>query len=106
MATETTTRLVDDLDCKSDADTAVRHTWQGQDFESDLSTKNADEFAEVLQPYLAASRKAGRSASSRSGKKAALDMRAVRACAHENGIKISPRGRIRSSVIEHYQAAQ
>lgn len=105
MATETTTRLIDDLDNKSDADTTIRYTWQGQDFEIDPSKRNADECSEVMKPYLAASR-AVRSGSSRGGKKGAVDMRAVRAWAQENGVEVSPRACISSEVIEQYQAAQ
>jgi hypothetical protein len=115
MATKTVTRLTDDID-GSDADTTIAYTFDGQSYEIDLSEKNADEFREALAPYVAASRKVGRassssprrSTSSRSSAPAAADVdpRAVRAWAQENGVEVSPRGRISAKVIEQYRAAQ
>ena len=112
MAKETTIRLIDDID-GGDADTTVAYTWQGQSYEIDLSTKNADEFAEAMAPYLSASRKAGRGSSSGpSGRRGsalpkasdALDPKKIRAWAAENGVDVSPRGRINAKVLEQYRA--
>lgn len=114
MAKETTTRLIDDLD-GSDADSTVHYTWQGQAYEIDLNDKNAEEFAGALAPYLAASRKVGRgsgggSSSRRSASTAKpageVDPKKVRQWAQENGIEVSPRGRINAKLIEQYKAAQ
>ena len=112
MAKQTTTRLVDDID-GGDADTTVAYTWQGQSYEIDLSTKNADEFAEVMAPYVSASRKTARASSGQSGRRSAalpkasdaLDPRKIRAWAAENGVDVSPRGRINAKVLEQYRAA-
>lgn len=112
MAKKTTTRLVDDID-GGDADTTVAYTWQGQSYEIDLSTKNADEFAEAMAPYLSASRKAGRGSSVTSGRRGpalpkasdALDPKKIRAWAAENGVEVSSRGRINAKVLEQYRAA-
>jgi hypothetical protein len=113
MAQQTTTRLVDDLD-GSDADTTVAYTWQGQSYEIDLNHKNVEEFQEALAPYLSASRKAGRASSGASGRRSAattkasdaLDPKKIRAWAAENGVAVSPRGRINAKVLEQYRAAQ
>jgi hypothetical protein len=112
MAKKTTTSLVDDID-GSDADTTVTYTWQGQAYEIDLSTKNAEEFAEAMAPYLSASRKAGRGSSGASARRGsalpkasdALDPRKIRVWAAENGVEVSPRGRINAKVLEQYRAA-
>lgn len=114
MAKETMTRLVDDLD-GSDAETTVSYTWQGQAYEIDLNRKNAEEFHEALAPYLSASRKAGRGGGS-SGRTARrttpattsgdVDPKAVRQWAKEQGLDVSPRGRINAKIVEQYRAAQ
>jgi hypothetical protein len=113
MAKETTTRLIDDLD-GSDADSTVSYTWQGQAYEIDLNDKNAEEFADALAPYLAASRKVGRGSSGAASRRSAstakpagdVDPKKVRQWAQENGIEVSPRGRINAKVVEQYKAAQ
>ncbi len=112
MATKTTTTLIDDID-GSTADTTVAYTWEGQAYEIDLSDKNADEFREVMAPYLAASRNAGRppapgrrrpNSAAASGP-ADVNPKEVRAWATEQGIEVSARGRINASVLEQYRAA-
>lgn len=112
MAKQTTTRLVDDLD-GSDADTTVTYTWQGQSYEIDLNDKNVEEFQEALVPYLSASRNVGRASSGSSGRRTtaapkasdALDPKRIRVWAAENGVEVSPRGRINAKVLEQYRAA-
>lgn len=107
MATETIHRLVDDLD-GSDAAGTYEYEWQGQRYAIDLSDKNAKKFADAIAPYVSASRKVGRGASSSRGKakSSEVDMRAVRAWAEANGVEVSPRGRISGKVLEQYRAAQ
>jgi hypothetical protein len=113
MAKETTTRLVDDVD-GSDADTTVTYTWQGQAYEIDLNQKNVDEFQEAIAPYLSASRKVGRGSNSASTTRRStaakgsgdIDPKKVREWARENGLDVSPRGRINAKVVEQYRAAQ
>ena len=113
MAKETTTRLVDDLD-GSDADTTVTYTWQGQAYEIDLNQKNVDEFQEAIAPYLSASRKVGRGSSgAATGRRSTpakgsgdIDPKKVREWAKENGLDVSPRGRINARIVEQYRAAQ
>lgn len=111
MAKQTTTRLVDDIDGQSEADTTVVYEWQGQRYEIDLTQQNADEFRDALAPYLSASRKVGRAGSSarRSNESKAggdIDPKAVRAWAKEQGLEVSPRGRINAKLLERYKAAR
>jgi hypothetical protein len=109
MAKQTVTRLVDDLD-KSEADRSVRFSWQGTTYEIDLSDKNAKAFEKAISPYLDAARRVSggsrRSATRRPAPKAAVDLTAVRTWAAANGHKIADRGRIASSVLDAFHAAQ
>ena len=111
MATETITRLIDDLD-GSDAQRTVTFAWDGRTYEIDLSRKNAAAFEKTLKPYLAAARNARPTPrSSARGKPAATsarrrDLQAIRDWAKANGHEVSDRGRVPSAVIEAYRAAQ
>lgn len=108
MATETISRLVDDIS-GGEATQTISYAWSGQAYEIDLNDKNAEEFAEVLAPYVSASRKVGRSTGAKAAKApqavGEVDVKAVRAWAAEQGIDINPRGRIKSSVLEQYRAS-
>jgi hypothetical protein len=115
MATETSTKLLDDLD-GTVADRTVTFTWEGVSYELDLSKKNASKLTKEIAPYVEASRKlvttrrrtttktrAGRPAKAAESTGAA-DPTAVRAWAAENGFEISARGRISSAVLAAYSA--
>ena len=110
MAQHTTVTLVDDLD-GSEAEEQVQFAVDGRSYEIDLSTKNAEKLRESLAPYVSAARRvSGRSiststASNGSSASGRAINRAVREWAVEQGMKISERGRIPSSVLEAYHAA-
>ena len=61
MATEVTTRLRDDID-GSVADRTVSFSWEGTQYEIDLSKKNLAGLDAILAPYVAASRRIGANA--------------------------------------------
>lgn len=124
MATKTTTTLTDDLD-GSEAQVTLSYTWQGQPYEIDLNDANAQTFADALAPYLAASRKVGRKTGRATARRATtsplpgatsgaatvdgvgdFDPKAVRAWAKDNGIELSPRGRLSHAILEQYRVAQ
>lgn len=113
MATETITRLIDDLD-GSDAQRTVTFAWDGQTYEVDLSKKNGAAFEKTMKPYLAAARSARTtparpSARSRPAATSALrrrELQTIRAWARTNGHEVSDRGRVPASVIDAYEAAQ
>jgi hypothetical protein len=113
MATETITRLIDDLD-GSDAQRTVTFGWDGRTYEVDLSKKNVAAFEKIMKPYLAAARsaQATTSRSSTRGRAAATgrgrrrDVQAIREWARANGHEVSDRGRISASIFEAYEAAQ
>jgi hypothetical protein len=59
MAIETKSRLVDDVDKTSTAVGAVQFSFNGKDYEIDLSQEHIDEFTDQMQPWITNSRKRG-----------------------------------------------
>jgi len=113
MAQEVILKLVDDLD-GSEATETVMFGLDGENFEIDLSAKNAAALRKALDRYRGSARasSAGRGApaSGRRGRgksrgRGEIDPKAVRVWATENGIDISTRGRIPSEVLDKYKAA-
>ncbi|GAA1396216.1 Lsr2 family protein [Pseudonocardia kongjuensis] len=112
MAQQTTITLIDDID-GSEADEQVEFAVDGRAYEIDLSAANAERLRESLAPFVAAARRAGGrrssapAASSSNGSSASerAANRAVREWAIAQGMKISERGRIPSSVLQAYQNA-
>jgi hypothetical protein len=110
MARETVVRLLDDLD-GSAAETSIRFAWSGVEYEIDLSQANAHAFETAVAPYLAAAQRVRRRpAGVRGGVRRVSggkpDQSVVRAWAAENGYAVSTRGRLSSTLIEAYEAAQ
>jgi hypothetical protein len=112
VATETITRLVDDLDGGA-AERTIVFGWDGHTYEIDLSKKNITAFEKALKPYLAAARTT-RSTITRVPRRGArsgpatkrADLQSIRDWARANGHDVSDRGRIAASVIEAYDAAR
>jgi hypothetical protein len=110
MATQTTTKLVDDLDGGT-ADRTVTFGWEGHTFEIDLSKKNIAALDGALKPYIEAGRRARASAGR--GRPGAAVRRSgarrgaipdLRQWARANGHEISDRGRISAAVVAAYEA--
>lgn len=112
MAKQTVTTLVDDIDGSKAAET-VTFGLDGATYEIDVNEAHAADLREVLAPFLSVARKVSgtggraRSVPSSPRQRGAsdLDPKAVRAWAEEHGVAVSPRGRIRSDVLEQYRAA-
>jgi Lsr2 len=106
MAQTITVALEDDLD-GGPADETVRFGFGGTDYEIDLSTKNADAFRRQLAPFIEHARKTGRGPRRRPGRTAPSREHSadIRAWAKDQGITVSDRGRIPTSVAKQYQAA-
>lgn len=105
--TVTTTEYTDDLDGTSAAAT-VQFGWDGSQYEIDLSRSNVRAFEKAIKPYIDAGRKVRgtRSKANARGKAAAKhDLSAIRAWAKSSGFDVSERGRIATSVVEAYHAA-
>ena len=80
MATKTIVSFHDDL-TDEPADTTVSFGLDGRDYEIDLTNENAEEFREMLDTYMHAGRKVGRTRRRRRGSSpvADVDPKAVRA---------------------------
>jgi len=111
LARTTTVQLTDDIDGSPAAET-VRFAIDGRTYEIDLSAQHVDGLRNSLAPFIAAARRAGRvDASSRRGQRRherpqGSDSRAVRAWAKQNGVAVSPTGRIPVAVHAQYTSAQ
>jgi hypothetical protein len=111
MATKTQVVLVDDL-TGDPADTTVKFALDKTEYEIDLSNESAAEMREALSRYTKAARKVSGGGGERRGARApkatspsSYDPAAVRAWAAGQGIKVSPRGRIKADVVEQFRAA-
>jgi hypothetical protein len=106
MAQRVTVALEDDLD-GGPADESVRFGLDGADYEIDLSTKNATAFRKQLASFVEHARRGGRGQPRRGVRSSASRERSgdIRAWAKEQGIAVSERGRIPTSVVEQYQGA-
>jgi hypothetical protein len=106
MARETVTRLVDDLD-GGVAHETVRFGLDGQQFEIDLSTKNARKLRNELAPFVEhgnrISARATRGARNAVRSVAGRDQnRAIREWAIAKGYDIAPRGRIKQDIVDAF----
>ena len=113
--------VTDDLDGSSPAE-PVQFTYDGVNWEIDLSAKNREKLQKALQPFLdkahpvdmaqpktkttTPTRTRTRTRTSRSAKNGRENLDAIRRWAQENGYKVGDRGRIAKSIIEEYELAQ
>ncbi|SDQ16586.1 Lsr2 family protein [Quadrisphaera sp. DSM 44207] len=122
MAQKMQVLLIDDLD-GGDAAETVSFSLDGVAYEVDLNEENAAKLRDALAPWVGHARKVGGAGrggsrrgggsggsggsgrSGRSGSGSGGDTAEIRAWARENGHTVSERGRIPTSVIEAYRAA-
>ena len=101
-----------DLDGSEGAET-ITYSVDGQEYEIDLSEKNAARFRSALQEFIDASRTVERppvmtlapvrsSRRQSSGGSGRDDISQIRAWAEANGYEVSARGRIKKEVIDAY----
>lgn len=110
MAKTTITQITDDMDGSKDA-SEVSFSYAGVDYTIDLSRKNRAAFDKAVKPYIEAAakvskRSVSRRRSSSSVASSTRNYAAIREWARGQGIEVSERGRVASSVIEQYDAAQ
>jgi hypothetical protein len=109
MAQKVQVVLTDDIDGSEGAET-VSFSYNGVDFELDLSAKNAKKFHDNMQFYVDHGRRVGgrarRSSSAGKTTRVSSDNATIRAWAKANGVDVPARGRISSSVREQFEAAQ
>ena len=107
VATETITRLIDDLD-GGKADETIKVGLDGQLVEVDLSAKNAKVLRATLQPYISRGTKvpvALATVAKRSGRnvvRSVAENTAIRAWAQAQGYDVAKRGRITQSIVDDY----
>ena len=108
MATQIIRKMVDDLDGTSPAVDQVLFSFDGSDYEIDLSNKNIAAFEKDMAKWITAARKAAtptkrrKSSSGGSG----LPLSDIRAWAKTNGHKVSDRGRVSAEIVRAYNQAQ
>ncbi len=104
----TTTQFTDDL-TGGKAENTVRFSVGGVAYEIDLSKANRRAFEKALKPYLDTARtvrgSAGRVSRRSTPTTATHDLGAIRAWARSNGYHVADRGRLATSVIDAYRAA-
>jgi hypothetical protein len=88
----TRTLMIDDLDGSEDAQ-PIRLALADQTWEIDLSDANAERLARALEPFVRVARPVGRK-STDNGESAL-----IREWAAQNGIELSPKGRIPSDIV-------
>ena len=106
MASRTLVILEDDLD-GGEATQTVQLGYRGAQYEIDLSDKNADKLAKVLEPFLDAGRRLGgrKRSTTRGTASADASTADIREWAVANGYEVSTRGRVSAAVREAYSAA-
>jgi len=109
MAQITEVRLLDDLD-GGEAAESVSFSLDGKSYEIDLSEKHAAALRDAFAPFVSSARRAGGATpavsrprmSTRAGRPRA-ETAAIREWASANGMEVSARGRISSTVLEAYE---
>ena len=104
MSSKVVVLLEDDLD-GTKADETVEFGIDGAVYTIDLSDSNAKKLRGALDGYVSKARKVSGKRSSRKSSTDGVDLKAVRAWAASNGVQLSSRGRVASSVLEQYRAA-
>jgi len=108
MAQRIQTILDDDID-GGPADVTIQFSYQGTQYEIDLSKKNEEKFIKALGPFTSNARKTGARRSSAKpavGKSDKNQLQAIREWARANGHKVSDRGRISQEVQDAYNASR
>jgi len=108
MAQITEVRLLDDLD-GGEAAESVSFSLDGKSYEIDLSENHAAALRDAFAPFVSSARRAGGTTaaarprmSTRAGRPRA-ETAAIREWASANGMEVSARGRISSTVLEAYE---
>lgn len=111
MAKKITEILIDDIDgnqIESGAGETVHFSLDGENYEIDLTTANAEELRSALERFISAGRRisGGRSRQARrTSAPPSHDLQAVRAWLREAGHPVSDRGRIPRHLLEKYEAS-
>jgi len=107
-------QLVDDIDARSEAAETVTFGLDGVVYEIDLTEAHAADLRDELDAYVAAARRISGPARRRHVPAAVqaaaptvdYEPAVVRQWAQEQGIEVSPRGRVSNDLIEQYREAR
>jgi hypothetical protein len=111
MARRTVEELVDDLDGSPAAET-ISFGLDGEEYQIDLSKRNAAAFRRLLDRYVQAAQGSASSRTRQSGRRRTsstdrgYDLAKLREWAAANNIGIPARGRIPGSVVEQFVGAK
>lgn len=113
MAERIVRQLIDDIDGTEIPDgdgERVEFSLRGVDYQIDLSAANVAKLNDHLKPFIEAAAKVGgvrgrRSKVSSNGKAPKEQLAAIREWARKNGHEVSDRGRIKSEIIDAFEAA-
>ncbi|MFE3270346.1 Lsr2 family protein [Streptomyces sp. NPDC059215] len=108
MAQKITTIYFDDLSGNESEEVSTHvFSLDGVTYEIDLVPENYDRLYDALAPFIEKGRKTGRAKAltrPRKTSEGGPSAEAIRAWARENGVEVSPRGRIPATVREQYEA--
>lgn len=99
----TTTTLTDDID-GSTASSTIAFSYEGTNYEIDLSKANAKAFEKTMALYVGHARKVRNTRRTSPRRANATDLGAVREWARANGYDVSDRGRVSAVILEAYAA--
>lgn len=118
MARKIIHQLVDDINgevLEVGSGETITFSIEGVSYELDLSSKNAADFREALDPWVSAARRVASSSSNSARGRGARrssgaagpkrDLSAIRTWANANGHKVSERGRVPDAVLQAYDDA-
>lgn len=113
MAERIICQLIDDIDgseIPEGGGGSIEFSVRGASYRIDLSTANTAKFDKALKPFINAATKV-RPARVRSlkagtnGKASPEQLAAIREWARKNGYEVADRGRLRSEIVEAFEAA-
>lgn len=109
MAQRIQSILDDDID-GGPADSTIQFSYQGTQYEIDLSKKNEEKLIKALEPFTSRARRIGsgrRSSTKPPAEKINKDqLQAMRDWARANGFTVSDRGRVSQDVQDAYNASR
>ncbi|MEU4226926.1 Lsr2 family protein [Nonomuraea sp. NPDC026600] len=113
MAKQIVESFIDDID-GSEAEKTTTFAIDGTSYEIDLSGRNREDLEKALAPYITVARPIRAERPGRGGHGADSTSRAmnreksseIRNWAKVHGLPVSERGRIASTIVEKYKAAQ
>lgn len=86
----------------------VNYAVNGRSFEIDLTAQEASDFHRTLEPFVAVSRRVGKSGDSKKSRSTGdrEKLQEIRNWARGEGYEVSERGRISQNILEAYEKAQ